>query len=296
MKRVVLLLVVLVLAAGTWWLQRFVQRSGLELERVLLEEQLSGLERRRQAVWGRYDEKGFERLGRPQPGEWLARSPEQGQTLEEYVKGCANRRREGREAIVLRPLGPLSPRARAALDPVRRFTEAYFASPVRLLDEAPLPDAAYSKERGQHDVTPLLVHLKSEVKEDELIRAGIADRDLSWTALVPNFVFGGASIDQRVGVYSLARFAAGDPSEKLYRTRAFKLLAHELGHVLSLAHCIYYRCVMNGVNSLVESDAAPLRPCPVCFEKLRWNLGLDPDARARALAKFYADEQLDEKP
>src|SRR5579885_2143179 len=104
----------------------------------------------------------------PREGEWLARTPEQGQTFEEYVKGCKNRSRAGRETIALRPLGPLSPRARSALAPIASFTGAYFARPVRLLDEEPLPEGAFSKERSQYDVTPLLGFLKKELGEDEL--------------------------------------------------------------------------------------------------------------------------------
>src|SRR5262245_9307469 len=139
MKRVAVLLVLLVLAAGTWWLARDVQRSGAALERTLLDEQLRGLEAGRRALWGKYDETGFERLGPPRDGDWLARVPEQGQTFDEYTRGCRNRRRAGREAIVLRPLGPLSARASAALAPIASFTAAFFACPVRLLEERPLP-------------------------------------------------------------------------------------------------------------------------------------------------------------
>ncbi len=159
---------------------------------------------------------------------------------------------------------------------------------------APLPSAAYSKERDQYDVTPLLDSLRREVRDDELMHAGVADKDLSWTAYVPNFVFGGASLTDRVGVYSLVRFSPGERSEPRYRSRAFKLLAHELGHILSLPHCIYYRCVMNGSNSLPESDATPLHLCPVCFEKIRWNLGFDPAPRAAALAKLFREQGLEQ--
>jgi archaemetzincin len=285
---------VLALAAGTYFLVRHNAAEEVAIERLLHDEELTGLDRRRHEVWGHYDERGEERLSPPREGEWLARFVEQGETVDEYEAHCKNRRRPGRETIALRPLGPLGARAQAALEPIRAFTAAWFGLDTKLLDVAPLPSAAYSRERDQHDVTPLLASIVKEVGDDELMHAGIADKDLSWTAHVPNYVFGGASLTERVGVYSLERFSRGDPKEPLYRGRAFKLLAHELGHILSLPHCIYYRCVMNGSNALPETDATPLHLCPVCFEKIRWNLGFDPAPRAAALAKLLREQGLEE--
>jgi archaemetzincin len=178
---------------------------------------------------------------------------------------------------------------------VRAFCAAFFLVPVRILDERPLPDAAFQKDRNQHDVSPLLEVLAKEVEDLELVRAGLADRDLSWVRIVPNFVFGGASLTQRVGVYSVHRFGLGVVPEPLYRRRAFQLLAHEIGHVLGMAHCVYYRCLMQGTNSLAESDSIPLHLCPVCRDKLAWNLGWDVRARQVGLAALFRAEKLDDE-
>ena len=44
---------------------------------------------------------------------------------------------------------------------------------------------------------------------------------------------------------------------------------------------------MNGCNSLGESDSRPIHLCPVCREKLEWNLGCDRLTRYRQLRDFY---------
>ena len=39
--------------------------------------------------------------------------------------------------------------------------------------------------------------------------------------------------------------------------RAAKIIAHETCHVLSMQHCIYYHCIMNGTGHLAEDFASP---------------------------------------
>jgi archaemetzincin len=57
------------------------------------------------------------------------------------------------------------------------------------------------------------------------------------------------------------------------------VLEHETGHMVGLAHCIYFNCLMNGSNHLAESDRRPLHLCPVCLRKLQWSIGFDVVAR-----------------
>ncbi|MBI3723711.1 hypothetical protein HY251_07120 [bacterium] len=296
-RRSILLFLLLFSILVSWWL--VVRARNLEegVAAELRSEAKRGLGVRRKQLWNwkKYEETGFVRMGPPREGEWLARFPELGQTFLEYARDCRNKRGPGRETIALRLLGPLSDRARAAVLPVRRFCEAFFGLPVRVLEERPLPEAAFRKDRGQYDVTPLLSHLEAEVQQGELIHAALCDRDLCWIGELDNFCFGGASFQRPVGVYSLHRFGLGENRETVYRRRAFQLVAHELGHILGMAHCIYYKCLMNGTNSLEESDGAPCHLCPVCEEKLVWNLGLDRPGREGALSVIFKDEGLDDE-
>jgi archaemetzincin len=111
-----------------------------------------------------------------------------------------------------------------------------------------------------------------------------------------NFVFGYASLSERVGVYSFARYdpafhgqPRGPKTNKLILRRGLKVMAHELGHMFGLEHCTYYSCVMNGTNHLEESDQKPLSLCPVCLRKLHHSIGFDPAERYRKLGSFYQE-------
>ncbi|KAM0563175.1 hypothetical protein ACHAPJ_000891 [Fusarium lateritium] len=50
-------------------------------------------------------------------------------------------------------------------------------------------------------------------------------------------------------------------------------VAHELGHCFGFAHCPYYACLMQGVNSVRQDGQVPPYLCPVCSAKLSWELG-----------------------
>ena len=79
---------------------------------------------------------------------------------------------------------------------------------------------------------------------------------------------------------------AGAEAEAL--RRGCKVLSHEIGHTLGLAHCVFFECVMNGANSLEETDEHPLCECPVCHRKLLRQIGFDPAKRFAALRDFAA--------
>ena len=56
--------------------------------------------------------------------------------------------------------------------------------------------------------------------------------------------------------------------------------------MFGIAHCIYFRCLMNGSNHIAESDARPLHLCPVDLHKLLASIGFDPLARYAHLRDF----------
>ena len=112
--------------------------------------------------------------------------------------------------------------------------------------------------------------------------------DPSW-----NFVFGQASLRERVGVYSFARYdprfyneAVKDSGHRLLQ-RSCKVLAHEMTHMFGVQHCIYFHCLMNGSNHLAESDARPMHLCPVDLRKLQASIGFDVVVRYRRLLDFH---------
>ena len=101
--------------------------------------------------------------------------------------------------------------------------------------------------------------MKSHKPSDAYAILGLTNEDLypgdNWT-----FVFGWASYTAGVGTFSFKRY---DPSfdgtedehdnpEQSLLMYACHVMAHEIGHMFGLYHCIYYECLMNGINSADE--------------------------------------------
>ena len=117
-----------------------------------------------------------------------------------------------------------------------------------------------------------------------------------------NFVFGMASLTERVGVQSLARQDPaffGEPRPAGWRTlarrRATWTLVHEISHMFGLTHCTYWRCVVAGSNHQGEADRSPLHACPVCLRKLHSAIKFDPAAREDALAGVFGRLGIDDE-
>jgi archaemetzincin len=124
--------------------------------------------------------------------------------------------------------------------------------------------------------------------DDALAYLAHTARDL-WPGDGCNFVFGGAKLRDRVGVWSIYRNghpAKGGEAFCLCLRRTVMVAAHETGHILTMQHCTAHRCVMNGVNHQAERDSRPLNPCPVCSRKLCWNLQVELVAYLGRLAAF----------
>ncbi|MCK6460367.1 MAG: archaemetzincin [Planctomycetes bacterium] len=228
----------------------------------------------------------FRRLRPPEPGEWLWVYPEEGQTFAEYrasdpVRPTAERRTVYIAPFLTRPAGDP-----ALLPAMKGLLSASFAAEVRILPPRPLPSGAYVRARRQVSAFALAPHLVRELPGDALFVLAVTDRDLFVGDL--SHAFGWGSLKLRVGVLSTARLGAeADPA--LARRRAMTLALHEAGHLLSLPHCTFYRCLMNGALTVEEADARPAALCPVCRAKLCWNLGItDPMDRERSLAGAFA--------
>ncbi len=238
------------------------------------------------------DASGFEPIPSPGPGDWLLGQHEPGQTFEDFVSSRPNRPDAARSVLYLQPLGEFGGPAAPPLDVLARFAGAFFATPVKALparevEGLGVTDRINRDTRARQLLTGDLRRLLRErMPADAFAVLGLTMEDLypgpSW-----NFVFGEASLTDRVGVYSFARYAPaldgknGIAPAKTILLRGCKVLAHETGHMFGLAHCIYYRCLMNGSNHLGELDARPLHLCPVCLRKLQWSIGFDVTERYR---------------
>lgn len=232
----------------------------------------------------------------PRPGEWLHDHPETGQTFEEYLRSGPTAPTAKRRTLVVQPLGELGESSAKIVTLVASYLEAHFGLPVRLAERAPLPapphGARRTTERGEQLLTRWLLDdvLRQRVTEDASSVLGFLATDL-WPGAGWNYVFGEASLTERVGVWSLARFGDPDAGPIAFQSalsRAMKTGVHEAGHAFSLPHCTRYRCVQAGVNSLEESDVAPLWPCAECLPKIAWVTSTDPRERLERTRDFCA--------
>lgn len=97
-----------------------------------------------------------------------------------------------------------------------------------------------------------------------------ADRYPSGEVEVWNFVFGEACVDKGTGIFSFARYrdGAGATDPVVFTRRCCMVLNHEVGHLFGIKHCIYAKCLMNGCNTLEESEDRPFALCPVDLAKV----------------------------
>jgi archaemetzincin len=223
----------------------------------------------------------------PQPGDWRWRFPEKGQTFREYKAARPTRPTAERQTVYLQPFYTRPPPDRRELERVAALLGGFFAREVKTLPPGPLPASAYARGRQQVDVFRLARAMARSLPADALFVLAITDRDLFAGRL--QYTFGWGSFKLRVGVLSTHRLAGSSEADgQRRRRRLLTLAAHESGHMLSLPHCTFFQCLMNGVRSLAEADARPALLCPVCRAKLCWNLGLDPLERYRGVGEAWA--------
>jgi len=244
-------------------------------------------------------------LGKPRPGDWLSIHPEPGQTFREYIRSNPTRPTGKRRVIYIQPLGEFTPAQRKIVNLTADFLGRYFGLPAKVKDPLPLslvPDSARRIHPTWGDRQILTTYvldkiLRPRLPDDATVYLALTASDL-WPGMGWNFVFGQASLRERVGVWSLYRNGdpeAGREAFRLCLVRTLKTAAHEVGHMFSLPHCTAYRCNMNGSNSRAENDRRPLWLCPECTAKVCWATGADPVERYERLAEFCKAHGLEEE-
>lgn len=240
----------------------------------------------------------FAPIPEPGPGDWLANHREPGQTYDQFCAAPGNLPDATRHVIYLQPLGNFPTEGSPPLEELRAYAAAFFQMEVTVLPALGTDETHFESRvnprsgRLQVRTTSVMDWLAARLPADAYCLLGVMMDDLypepSW-----NYVFGQASLGERVGVYSFARY---DPafwkkqrppdSAGLILRRSCQVLAHEIGHMFGLYHCIYFHCLLNGSNNLPEADAAPLHLCPVCLRKLHRAIGFDPVKRYEELDAF----------
>ncbi len=248
------------------------------------------------------------KLGQPGPNDWLTLHQEAGQSFDDYLAATPNRpdlhSPKGRSKLYIEPLGPLSATQQRIVALTSDYSRKFFGLTTVLGQGLPLsliPERARRRHPSWGDRQLLTRYILEEVLAPRLPRDAAAYIAFTASDLWPgdgyNFVYGQATLRERVAVWSIYRNGDPDAGPASFQTaleRTLKIAVHEVGHMFSLAHCIAFRCVMNGCNTREESDAAPLALCPQCMAKVCWMSERSPLARYRTLAAALHALGLDE--
>ena len=239
-----------------------------------------------------------QRLGKPQAGDWRAGPGrlERGQTFGQYLACRPVTPRGRRNTLYIQPLGEFTKTQRKIVTLTADFMGPYFNTPVKVQEDLPLSIIPRQARRthpswGVKQILTTYVLdsvLKPRLPKDAAAYLALTPSDL-WPGKGWNFVFGQASLRERVGVWSIYRNGDPDKDEASFRLcllRTLKTATHETGHMFSMRHCIAYECNMCGSNHRVESDRRPLALCPECMAKVCWAARIDPLRRYAKLSAF----------
>ena len=179
-------------------------------------------------------------------------------------------------------------------------------SKIDLKDKKVSVKMNYETNKIQFNANEILTILKKKLPSNAFCLISFTDQDLYSDSeevlksenketdeiLYNNtYCYGLTMLKQRLGVFSFARYdplfyfknpseSSENPRQKELLTkyffilfkRACKVVVKEISHMFGIKNCIYYKCIMNGFNSIEEFDNRPFEICPVCLRKLYTNI------------------------
>ena len=235
----------------------------------------------------------FKLMGIPGQHDWLWTYKEPGQTFEEYIASSPTLPANERKVIYVQPVGRFNKQQSRIIKTTSEYMQAFFGLSVKMLEVRPRlpklrePDQRtidyppHRQLRSGHFLEKVLPPL---LPNDAAALIAFTDEDLYPDASM-YFVFGQASLENRVGVWSLFRLDDGADFDAFLK-RTMKIAVHETGHMFSMRHCTKYECVMSGTNHLAETDRRPIDACPECMAKIAWMTKQTSLARYKRLAQF----------
>ncbi|CAM2944416.1 Zn-dependent protease [Chryseobacterium flavum] len=237
----------------------------------------------------------------PKPGSWQYNHEEHFQTFADFQKLKKIKPVPGKGTIYLQPIGQFDKLQKKEIILIQHYLKTYFQLETKVLSVLsntifPEKVKRISKE-GQEQVLAGYVLDSILIKrkpKDAIVLMGITEKDLfplpEW-----NYVFGLASYKDGVGVTSIYRFADGQLTDSNFNKsllRLIKISSHEIGHMFGISHCLNANCVMNGTNSLSETDYHLARACSLCQRKLNSSIHYDNKKRLHELKDFFEEQHL----
>jgi archaemetzincin len=236
-------------------------------------------------------------LNAPKIGEWLQVHPEKEQTFEDYKRQNPIRPNDSLHTIYILPIGFFDTVQNRIIAANAQYLALFFNVKTVILNPIldtnfPIKNRRIKDGIEQLNSRYILDSVLNKMPKNAIISMAITAKDLypqdSW-----NFVFGEANIQKRRAVSSIFRYyTEGSSDSTLCLDRLIKTSAHEVGHAFGCLHCVQNQCVMNGSNSMEESDRAPNSVCSNCLKKLNWLLEFDNKKRLNQLKVFYFKHRL----
>lgn len=241
----------------------------------------------------------FEPMGKPEAYDWLGSHTEPGQTFDEYVDSDPTKPTKERQKIYVLPLGTFTQRQKEIIATTAGYLAAFYDLQVEMMAYKALPqrlekkDTRYNEFLRRRQIRTGFVMdaiLKPMLPADAAALIAFTNEDLFPDDSM-SFVFGQASLENRVGVWSLARLEF-KATRATFLLRTLKIAAHETGHMFSMRHCTKYECVMSGTNHIGETDRRPIDACPECTAKISWLSDIDIATRYKRLAEYCRRNSL----
>ena len=227
-----------------------------------------------------------------QPSSWSRRNPQEGpQTFEEFLKLWRQNGipRGRRNVLAVSIQASLRSRWPEMCQSAMSIVSAYFGLPARLSEMGLENLKKHPERQNQVESRTILERLISDVRSEDLAAIGIIAEDLCPTDQ-GNFVFGECVMEESWCVVSSHRLLENaSRTDSAQQLRFFKILTHEIAHLLGLPHCVNFQCNMNGKNCLAEVDEDPFDMCPECTAKICFACNYEVHERATKLQDIMQD-------